>query len=51
MVLSCQNQIYMARSYTQCLPKIAQRVKDYEQFAIDRKESFALKEKKAYLCH
>ena len=28
MALSCQNQIFMARSYTQCLPRIAQRVKD-----------------------
>ena len=34
MALSCQNQIMMARSYTQCLPKIAQRIKDNEQFAI-----------------
>ena len=28
MALSCQNQIFMARSYTQCLPNIVQRVKD-----------------------
>ena len=28
MALSCQSQIFMAQSYTQCLPKIAQRVKD-----------------------
>ena len=35
----------MARSYTQCLHKIAQRVKDNEQFAIDKKERVALKEK------
>ena len=28
MALSCQNQIFMAQSYAQSLPKIAQRVKD-----------------------
>ena len=28
MALSCQNQIFIVRSYTQCLPKIAQKVKD-----------------------
>ena len=26
--LSCQNQIFMTRSYTQYLPKIAQKLKD-----------------------
>ena len=60
-----KNQIFTARSYTQCLPKIAQKVKDncligaillfpegqHRTRGINIKSSFALKEKKAYQSH
>ena len=50
MSLSHQNHIFMGRSYKQCLPKIAQKVKHsakLEQFAISR---WSISNRRKQLC-